>query len=60
MKPIYKQILIGVCTVGVTATTIFLVTKQVRVALGKGAGQKEATAQDKNEMEIIFVKNKNI
>ncbi len=45
---------------GVTATVIGLGIRQVYVALGKGAGQKEATVADKNEMEIIFVRNKSI
>lgn len=60
IKPIYKQIVIGFLTVGVTVTTTVLIAQQIRKALGKGAGQKEATLKDKNEMEIVFVKNKNI
>lgn len=60
IKPIYKQIAIGFLTIGVTATTTLLIAQQIRKALGKGAGQKEATATDKNEMEIVFVKNTKI
>lgn len=60
IKPIYKQIAIGFLTIGVTATTTLLIAQQIRKALVKGAGQKEATATDKNEMEIVFVKNTKI
>lgn len=60
IKPIYKQIALGVVTIGFTGTAVFLIAQQIRKHLGKGAGQKEATVTDKNEMEIVFVKNTKI
>lgn len=51
------KILIGVATVGVTITLGTLAVQAIRKNyLGKGVADKDATPEDKNNINITFVR----